>query len=1145
MKKAFLGPKQRPAFRDNYLAAFVVMALLLCSVTANAQTRDQLQQINASGYLYKTIGVRTILYLPEDSVSTTDSGAIAYNNRTVLIKRDDKWITWGKMVKINDTTYTISGDTIIIPGGGGGGGSTDKLDSVRLRVGGGSDPDTLREFKNGDSTLVGYVPKAGTAGGGIGQVVAGDGLQNVNDSTLQVDSSRYETRYRTDTAKVNLRSDIAGKQPAGNYITGLNTDVAATGPGTVAATIQPNVVGNTKLAQAPALSVKANPTNSTANSQDVTGTANQVMRVASDGASLGFGAVNIASSSAVTGLLPENNLQAFKPYPEEYEWKTLYERSSWPDLGDFSTSGTASISLSGGYVNVTASTQDYTPRVYFKPEWATGLNYWKTTVWLKIIQFGTPSNWTGPFIKSLVNHDGANFGYQFFTSVTSAGTGNSFFTTENGSIISNPGAGSGVTKSVNDVLEMTMERADTTLTFTLRNLTTTTTATPITYPFPASNTPNILPNVGQWGLLLNAAGGIFQIQYIKIESTEKVAPNVLIIGNSKTANGATTFNRRFPTQLNATYPTVTWSAGTAERMDPDMFYKRPELTFRNPEYVIFASVHDNDKRAGVSDADIIEDMIRLENYWKGGGTKVLWMCFPEDSTAGGANGLTNIRNWLVANRSDNYINTWDSLRTGPSDNRLKDIYDNGDGVHGNAAFHDKVNETIIASGKISTISTNRRAMLRTKDPNLRVIGDSVGLTFDWSRVANNIPRVNSSYNVTGSTLWDNGTNVIASTSVQPTAPHANSRLSSDGLFSIYGSAGAGRFYSRSVATDFFELYHNSSTLYMGYNGTDGAAFGTKGQLRIGRMTGITNTVMTPYFQLYGTNSFASSSNGYNGLITRLDSVGMLYTGAGTGLGDVTAHSFGHEYVMANTSSNADTLASLTGRGAPRDSTNFTSTTKLAFYVREGAAVFGGNVSILKRALTLQTTAGPRQMLVYDTTTGKVDRMDIPIGTVSTTNSVTGDGSSGTPIKLVNDVSSTTKNHYYGSNEGNTRGWNRSPVYLVEDVGSTTGTGTVTYTINPPNGGRSGFIQVTATGYDATNSDSWTMTRNIAYKRSGSVLTLYTSHTIGTDDGDGALNTATLTFVNSSDTCVITVTGVTGLTIRWSLLITWLDNPSSS
>ena len=49
-------------------------------------------------------------------------------------------------------------------------------------------------------------------------------------------------------ALVELQTDIDGLAPAGNYITALTGDVVATGPGSVAATIQAGAVDNGKIA---------------------------------------------------------------------------------------------------------------------------------------------------------------------------------------------------------------------------------------------------------------------------------------------------------------------------------------------------------------------------------------------------------------------------------------------------------------------------------------------------------------------------------------------------------------------------------------------------------------------------------------------------------------------------------------------------------------------------------------------------------------------------------------------------------------------------------------------------------------------------------------------------------------------------------
>lgn len=61
------------------------------------------------------------------------------------------------------------------------------------------------------------------------------------------DSTIFSTNYRRDTAIANVRTEIAGKQPTGNYITGLTGDVAAVGPGLVAATISNGAITAIKI----------------------------------------------------------------------------------------------------------------------------------------------------------------------------------------------------------------------------------------------------------------------------------------------------------------------------------------------------------------------------------------------------------------------------------------------------------------------------------------------------------------------------------------------------------------------------------------------------------------------------------------------------------------------------------------------------------------------------------------------------------------------------------------------------------------------------------------------------------------------------------------------------------------------------------
>lgn len=127
------------------------------------------------------------------------------------------------------------------------------------------------------------------------------GASNLTIAVAQASGSTSGYLSSTDWTTFN------GKQASGNYITALTGDVTASGPGSVAATIANNAVSNAKFRQSVALSIVGNSTNATANVADIAGTSNQVLRVAADGATLGFGSINLASSSAVTGVLAITN----------------------------------------------------------------------------------------------------------------------------------------------------------------------------------------------------------------------------------------------------------------------------------------------------------------------------------------------------------------------------------------------------------------------------------------------------------------------------------------------------------------------------------------------------------------------------------------------------------------------------------------------------------------------------------------------------------------------------------------------------------------------------------------------------------------------------------------------------------------------
>lgn len=110
--------------------------------------------------------------------------------------------------------------------------------------------------------------------------------------------------------ETHLNSSVAGAGLVGGAGTPLsvNVDNVTLEVVTDAVAIKDNGVTNAKLRDSTGLSVIGRATNTTGDPADITGTANQILRVDSAGTALGFGSINLASSAAVgTSVLGATN----------------------------------------------------------------------------------------------------------------------------------------------------------------------------------------------------------------------------------------------------------------------------------------------------------------------------------------------------------------------------------------------------------------------------------------------------------------------------------------------------------------------------------------------------------------------------------------------------------------------------------------------------------------------------------------------------------------------------------------------------------------------------------------------------------------------------------------------------------------------
>lgn len=120
-------------------------------------------------------------------------------------------------------------------------------------------------FNNKQSALTfGNLTDAGTDG-----ITITNGTGSVIGTGTSIAQQKSDATHNGYLASADF-TVFNAKQPAGNYITALTGDVVATGPGSVASTIQPNVVSNSKLAQMNTLTIKGNNTGGSANALDLT-----------------------------------------------------------------------------------------------------------------------------------------------------------------------------------------------------------------------------------------------------------------------------------------------------------------------------------------------------------------------------------------------------------------------------------------------------------------------------------------------------------------------------------------------------------------------------------------------------------------------------------------------------------------------------------------------------------------------------------------------------------------------------------------------------------------------------------------------------------------------------------------------------------
>lgn len=214
-----------------------------------------------------------------------------------------------------------------------------------------------------------------------------------------------------------------------------------------------------------------------------------------------------------------------------------------------------------------------------------------------------------------------------------------------------------------------------------------------------------------------------------------------------------------------------------------------------------------------------------------------------------------------------------------------------------------------------------------------------------------------------------------------------------------------------------------------------------------------------------------------------------------------------------------------------------SSTDSLFRIMNGECKFFTSLKLVKSNVPTIAAVGTNFLLALDSATGDIKKILPSTLALTATNSVTGDGSAGAPVKLVNDVTSPGITQYYGTNTGGTRGWQRSIIFELQNAAFTTNaTPATAYTVAIEDG-TSGKVTVTFLGYVPASNEYVIMKRSVAYKKQSGTLTLGTVRTVEIDEVDG-LSSSSGTLNASSNNINADVTGQVSKSIQWAVTIKW-------
>lgn len=578
--------------------------------------------------------------------------------------------------------------------------------------------------------------------------------------------------------------------------------------------------------------------------------------------------IDLASSNDITGLLKNANIDDFTTYPAQSVMGRQYFDSSYNSLHDFIATGGPTISLSSGKIAVTNSTISDLAQVAMKKYRVTASKNWFFRSQAQVIRRGVGF---GPGPMSIYASDNTGFHITQFTTSNTLQVRSGF----SGNVIT---SGTGPSISDNDVIEFTITRADTLFTITVRNVTTSSSTTSLSFSYALTSGSTVMPNDCYFHY--TSFNDDFNILSNEFIDNEIKNPAGAYLVDSKGAYYADATANTTGALLNVQYPNVV-SQTSPGGMLIGVYNRLEELYQLNPEWIVMADLGRNDRKLlGTSEADVKRMLTDISyKLTRNGSTKFQFFFIPEDSVSSvSAIGLATLKQWVAAQPFGALQNAvWDSLSTG---NRLKSMYDPGDHIHINDLAHAKIAQIIIASGLFSGKNPKDRTPYIKGDDEYEMAGNVVFSRRTHKYAPNYIPRSDTSNNIVPSLIHDDGEQlVISKRPINQITPAVGStiRANFDGALYSSGPDGFIGILDRTTS-DFYGNIGQGGVYQTIVNGVGKFFINTLGQVAIGtNPTGRNRGV----FDIQEDRSFGNGHTDGRGLGINFDSSTYTQTAATT------------------------------------------------------------------------------------------------------------------------------------------------------------------------------------------------------------------------------------------------------------------------